>query len=589
MANNYYSEEQKRALLEGRKAQEQKPKQIRQISAKLDKESLQELKDINDNTLETAVAAIDIKQGLSSFEAKFAEKFSGFREQYEQDNAPLAENLPGFVGPARPPSLTDNSSRNVDNSINVSQENSMKEFFDEHKKAIVDALTLALSVAARTPLPPPDVEPSPQPEEEPTVDRQERKVKDKEKDKKDSKFLSLLGLIKDNTSGLLGKFIGYSLEALAKFAKWTLIIGSLIFAVDVLKNVISKWFEDILNDGEASKRLFGSYFENVKRIVTSIDKGLQNFDMDNLGESLADLILKPMALLGNTIKTAITEGMGNLIYALGEYTKSDTIMGAGRSMKISALRDKQKNGIDISPEDMVMLKEQDLSDQKAKENSKNQQVANEATKQAFSGHMDTGYKPMYEAGGFNDAKKASQKALDDAQKAADAEKAHREELERQIQAMKADPNYLKSETNAENERNRKRVREADRMEALKEKDKPVTEMEINNARDIVNSDNLTDKDRKTMDSLMQSLEEKNNSKRLNEEDAEAFRNLLEKWQDKITAIPDSSASIDKPNQPTQVAQANQSSNNIQMNNKTVHTTVNRSTQRTDHKSLVMLS
>ncbi|MHC5792005.1 hypothetical protein ACYT6H_10455, partial [Streptococcus pyogenes] len=78
-----------------------------------------ELKHIKDNTHETAQKTLDIKDSVKSIEDRFKEKFAGFQEQYEQDQQPLAEQLPDFVGPARPPSLTDNSTTSVDNSVSV--------------------------------------------------------------------------------------------------------------------------------------------------------------------------------------------------------------------------------------------------------------------------------------------------------------------------------------------------------------------------------------------------------------------------------------------------------------------------------------
>ncbi|WP_459567070.1 hypothetical protein, partial [Enterobacter hormaechei] len=86
-----------------------------------------------------------------------------------------------------------------------------------------------------------------------------------------------------------------------------------IFTFDVLRVTIRKWFEDILKEGESSKKLFGTYLGNVKAIVTKIEEGLNNFNMNNLGESLRDLFVEPMKLLGQTVQTAITEGIGRLI------------------------------------------------------------------------------------------------------------------------------------------------------------------------------------------------------------------------------------------------------------------------------------
>lgn len=588
MANSYYTEEQKKALLEGRKAQEPKQKQIRQITAKLDKDAMGQLRDINDNTLETALNTLDMKEGLQSFEDRFKEKFAGFKEQAEQDLGPAATELPDFIGPVRPNNLTDNSSQSVDNTVNVEQQNPMADFYTKHKDAIEAALAVALSLAAKRPVdvPLPDV----QPENEPVVDHDRKEVREQEKERKTffKDVLGTLGIIKNTTSGLLSRFIGYSLEAMAKFAKWTLIIGSLVFAFDVLKTVISKWFQDILKEGEASKELFGSYFGQVKKITESIEKGLDNFDMNNLGKSLKDLFIEPMKLLGDTISTAISEGIGSLIYSMGEYTKSDTLMNAGRGMKISALRDKQKAGLELSGDDVIMLKQQDLADQKDREKKTEADSAAAAAATALSGNMDTGYKPMYEAGGFNEGKKLSQAKLDAANRAAEEEKRRREQMESDLKRLQEDPAYRNAERDRLNKMNKERVEEANKSAEV-QKTAPVQGAELDVANEIVDKDSVTDKDRKTIESILQSLEEKNNANKLSEDEKEKFGDILQKWQDKISAVPDSSAVIDKPTSSQTASQTAQANNTANVNNKTVNNLVQRSIQRTDHKPLIALS
>jgi len=587
MANSYYTEEQKKALLEGRKAQEPKQKQVRQITAKLDKDAMGQLRDINDNTLETALNTLDMKEGLQSFEDRFKEKFAGFKEQAEQELVPNATELPDFIGPVRPNNLTDNSSQSVDNTVNVEQQNPMADFYAKHKDGIEAALALALSLVAKRPI---DVPlPDPQQESEPVVDHNKKEVKDDKKDKKSffKNVLGTLGIIKNSTSGLLSRFIGYSLEAMAKFAKWTLIIGGLVFAFDVLKTVISKWFQDILKEGEASKDLFGSYFGQVKKITESIDKGLENFDMNNLGKSLKDLFIEPMKLLGDTISTAITEGIGSLIYSMGEYTKSDTLMNAGRGMKISALRDKQKAGLELSGDDVIMLKQQDLADQKDREKKTERDSAAAAAANALSGNMDTGYKPMYEAGGFNEDKKLSQAKVDAANRAAEEEKRRREQMEADLKRLQEDPAYRNAERDRINKMNRERIEEANKSAEV-QKTSPVQGAELDVANEIVDKDTVTDKDRKTIESILQSLEEKNNSNKLSEDEKEKFGDILQKWQDKISAIPDSSAVIDKPTGSQTASTSTPASNNTNVSNKTVNNLVQRSIQRTDHKPLIAL-
>lgn len=587
--NPYYTEEQRQALLEGRKAQEQKPRQIRSFNVKLDKEAMGQLKDINDNTLETAVGMLDVKEGIKSFEDRFKEKFANFNEQIQQESSPLAEHSADFVGPVRPINMSDNSSRSIDNSVSVEHENPMADFYREHHDGIQAVLSAALSIIAKRPV---DVPlPEAPPEEEHVVDRKEKKTKERNKERNDRNWGRLLSAIKDNTSGLLSRFIGYSLEALAKFAKWTLILGSLVFAFDVLRTVIQKWFNDILAEGQASKELFGSYFGNVKSIMESIDRGLNNFDMDNLGESLKNLFVKPFALLGQTIKTAITEGMGNLIYNLGEYTKSDTIKDAGTSMRVSAIRDKQKFGMELTPDDMKLVRHQDLIDQRKKEEEANANSARVAAGQALSGNYPTGYKPMYEAGGFNQAQKEGQAKIDAANRAAEEEKRKREELEKSIKQMDEDPKYLRAEVEKENAANRERLRK-EAAEAAPEQPAVVktsaTEMDV--ANEIIDSDKVTDKDRKTIESILSSLEEKNSSHKLSEDEQTRFGDLLQRWQDKISANNGTpSASIDVPKQQQDGGNPTTSPSTVQVNSKTVNNTVNRSIQRTEHKPLVSVA
>ncbi|UQJ95671.1 putative base plate hub [Klebsiella phage CPRSB] len=130
-------------------------------------------------------------------------------------------------------------------------------------------------------------------EPDPYVDNKKKKINDDEKKRSktlDSIAKSLVS-IKGFTSQILSRIIGYSLEALAKFAKWTLIIGGLVFAIDVIRDIIKNWMEDILKEGASSKKLFGSYLGNVKAIVEKIRDGIKTFGEENksLGESLKDL------------------------------------------------------------------------------------------------------------------------------------------------------------------------------------------------------------------------------------------------------------------------------------------------------------
>lgn len=577
MANNpYYSDDQRRKMQTPPKPQPT----VRQINATLDKASMSELKDINNNTLETALNTLDIKDGIKSFEDKFKEKFAGFKDQFEQDQQPLADTLPDFVGPSRPPVLTDNSSSTVDNSVTVSNQHNPFAKIEAHTSSIAEAITKFIELASNKP---PEPEPEPVPEPEPEVDKDKKKIRDRDNDEKKfgKKLISLLGAIKDNTSGLLARFIGYSLEALAKFAKWTLIIGSVVFAIDVLRKVIRNWFQDILAEGESSKELFGSYFANIKTLAEKINEGLENFDMSNLGESLSKLFMEPFKVLGDTIKTAITEGIGNLIYALGEYTGSETISDAGRGMKVSALRDKQKYGLEIGTDDYVMLKEAELAEQKDKEVASRQKVVDsvKANQGAF----------QYSFGQQTQAQQELSKQLEAKREEAELQEKITKETAAQIELLKKNPAMLKELTDKENAENRKKVDDAKQVEAVQKATKPKAESEFDQGDDILNKDTIDKKDKDTMEKILQSLEEKNNSKKLDEDDKERYQDMMDQWQNKITAVPENSAAIDKkPEQPVAVAQ-NTGTGNIQVSNKTVNNTVQHSVQRTERKPLIALA
>ncbi|UIW11468.1 MAG: hypothetical protein [Enterobacter phage ENC7] len=576
--NPYYSDEQRRRM---QNPQPQPQPTVRKINATLDKASMSELKDINNNTLETALNTLDIKEGMKSFEERFKEKFSGFKEQYEQDQQPLAEQLPDFVGPSRPSVLTDNSTNSVDNSVSVSNQHNPFSKIETYTGTIAEAITKFIELAEKKPEPLP--EPEPVPEEEPEVDKNKKKVRDKDKDEKkfSKRVLALLGSIKDNTSGLLARFIGYSLEALAKFAKWTLIIGSIVFAIDVLGKVIQKWFQDILGEGESSKELFGTYFGNIKAIAEKIKEGLDKFDMSNLGKSLKDLFLEPFKLLGDTIKTAITEGIGNLIYALGEYTGSETITNAGRGMKVSALRDKQKYGLEIDKDDLVMLKQQEIQDQAAKADEKRSKLVEEvkATQGTFS----------YGFGQQTDAQKAQSKHLEELREQVELEEKITEEKKKELEALQKNPALLTAEVDKENTANRQRVDETKHIEAEQAKVKPKADNEFDQGDEILNKDNISAADKKLMEKLMESLEEKNNSDKLNEDDKDRYRDMISRWQEKITAVPETSASIDKQPEPVKAPVQPTTPGNVQVNNKTVNNTVNHSVQRTERKPLIALA
>lgn len=591
MANSYFNEEQKKKFLN---RNNNKQPAVTKVTASLDAESARDLKEINDNTLESAINTLDIKEGLKSFEEKFRDKFAGFKEQYEEDKKEsLAEQLPDFVGPIRPISLTDDNSKTVDNTVNVNQNGQFGKL-EENTESIFHAINKLVDLYENTdkhkPLPEPVEEP------DPYVDTKKKRIIDDE-DKRSKTLDSIaksLVSIKGFTSQILSRFIGYSLEAMAKFAKWTLLIGSLIFTFDVLRVTIRKWFEDILKEGESSKKLFGTYLGNVKAIVTKIEEGLNNFNMNNLGESLRDLFVEPMKLLGQTVQTAITEGIGRLIQSLGESTGIDSITNAGRGMQITALRDKQKFDLELTKEDILMIKKQELEDQKAALEKEDKAIAARHALTITPSQIPNG--SIYKVAP-TDYQERNQKTVDADKERLDNMKKATEEMQKQYDLAKSSEEEAQKLADEENKRNRARIEEAKRLEQARKEGKQPPEGEekkgddlLGKATNYANSENLDAADIKYInDELLDQLEKRRNEGNLDDVQKDRISDLIEQLQNKIAARTESSAPIDaQPPLAANKPDADKSSN-IQVNNKTVNNNVTHSVQRTEHKPLVALA
>nr|CAK6606700.1 baseplate hub [Klebsiella phage vB_Ko_K41P2] len=591
MANSYFNEEQKKKFLN---RNNNKQPAVTKVTASLDAESARDLKEINDNTLESAINTLDIKEGLKSFEEKFRDKFAGFKEQYEEDKKEsLAEQLPDFVGPIRPISLTDDNSKTVDNTVNVNQNGQFGKL-EENTESIFHAINKLVDLYENTdkhkPLPEPVEEP------DPYVDTKKKRINDD--DDKRSKTLDRIAKslvsIKGFTSQILSRFIGYSLEAMAKFAKWTLLIGSLIFTFDVLRVTIRKWFEDILKEGESSKKLFGTYLGNVKAIVTKIEEGLNNFNMNNLGESLRDLFVEPMKLLGQTVQTAITEGIGRLIQSLGESTGIDSITNAGRGMQITALRDKQKFGLELTKEDILMIKKQELEDQKAALEKEDKAIAARHALTITPSQIPNG--SIYKVAP-TDYQERNQKTVDADKERLDNMKKATEEMQKQYDLAKSSEEEAQKLADEENKRNRARIEEAKRLEQARKEGKQPPEGEekkgddlLGKATNYANSENLDAADIKYInDELLDQLEKRRNEGNLDDVQKDRISDLIEQLQNKIAARTESSTPIDaQPPLAANKPDADKASN-IQVNNKTVNNNVTHSVQRTEHKPLVALA
>lgn len=591
MANSYFNEEQKKKFLN---RNNNKQPAVTKVTASLDAESARDLKEINDNTLESAINTLDIKEGLKSFEEKFRDKFAGFKEQYEEDKKEsLAEQLPDFVGPIRPISLTDDNSKTVDNTVNVNQNGQFGKL-EENTESIFHAINKLVDLYENTdkhkPLPEPVEEP------DPYVDTKKKRINDD--DDKRSKTLDSIAKslvsIKGFTSQILSRFIGYSLEAMAKFAKWTLLIGSLIFTFDVLRVTIRKWFEDILKEGESSKKLFGTYLGNVKAIVTKIEEGLNNFNINNLGESLRDLFVEPMKLLGQTVQTAITEGIGRLIQSLGESTGIDSITNAGRGMQITALRDKQKFGLELTKEDILMIKKQELEDQKAALEKEDKAIAARHALTITPSQIPNG--SIYKVAP-TDYQERNQKTVDADKERLDNMKKATEEMQKQYDLAKSSEEEAQKLADEENKRNRARIEEAKRLEQARKEGKQPPEGEekkgddlLGKATNYANSENLDAADIKYInDELLDQLEKRRNEGNLDDVQKDRISDLIEQLQNKIAARTESSTPIDaQPPLAANKPDADKASN-IQVNNKTVNNNVTHSVQRTEHKPLVALA
>ena len=591
MANSYFNEEQKKKFLN---RNSNKQPAVTKVTASLDAESARDLKEINDNTLESAINTLDIKEGLKSFEEKFRDKFAGFKEQYEEDKKEsLAEQLPDFVGPIRPISLTDDNSKTVDNTVNVNQNGQFGKL-EENTESIFHAINKLVDLYENTdkhkPLPEPVEEP------DPYVDTKKKRIIDDE-DKRSKTLDSIaksLVSIKGFTSQILSRFIGYSLEAMAKFAKWTLLIGSLIFTFDVLRVTIRKWFEDILKEGESSKKLFGTYLGNVKAIVTKIEEGLNNFNMNNLGESLRDLFVEPMKLLGQTVQTAITEGIGRLIQSLGESTGIDSITNAGRGMQITALRDKQKFDLELTKEDILMIKKQELEDQKAALEKEDKAIAARHALTITPSQIPNG--SIYKVAP-TDYQERNQKTVDADKERLDNMKKATEEMQKQYDLAKSSEEEAQKLADEENKRNRARIEEAKRLEQARKEGKQPPEGEekkgddlLGKATNYANSENLDAADIKYInDELLDQLEKRRNEGNLDDVQKDRISDLIEQLQNKIAARTESSTPIDaQPPLAANKPDADKASN-IQVNNKTVNNNVTHSVQRTEHKPLVALA
>lgn len=593
MANSYFNEEQKKKFLN---RNSNKQPAVTKVTASLDAESARDLKEINDNTLESAINTLDIKEGLKSFEEKFRDKFAGFKEQYEEDKKEsLAEQLPDFVGPIRPISLTDDNSKTVDNTVNVNQNGQFGKL-EENTESIFHAINKLVDLYENTdkhkPLPEPVEEP------DPYVDNKKKKINDDEKKRSktlDSIAKSLVS-IKGFTSQILSRTIGYSLEALAKFAKWTLIIGSLVFAIDVIRDIIKNWMEDILNEGESSKKLFGSYLGNVKAIVEKIQNGIKTFGEENktLGESLKDLLVEPMKLLGQTIQTAITEGIGRLIQSLGEATGSDKITSVGRSMQISALRDKQEFGLELSKEDIIMIKKQDLADQKE---AYEKASTEEAARQALTiGATQVPNGSIYNVP-LTDYQEKNKKITDMHKEEIENMRNKLEATQKEVEMIENNSEEAQKLADKENEINRKRVAEETKRlaQARKEGKQPPEGSEkkgddlLGKATNYANAENIDADDIKDINGMLEELEKRRNEGNLDDVQKDRISDLIEQLQNKIAARTESSAPIDAPPPLAANKPDADKSSNIQVNNKTVNNNVTHSVQRTEHKPLVTLA
>lgn len=155
--------------------------------------------------------------------------------------------------------------------------------------------------------------------------------------------------------------------------------------------------------------------------------------------------------------------------------------------------------------------------------------------------------------------------------------------------MQENPALLQAEVDKENTANRKRVDETKQIEAAQKAEKPKAENDFDRGDQILDKENITNEDKKAMEKILNHSKRKNNSKKLDEDDSERFRSMLDQWQNKIAAVPESSAGIDKQPEPVKSPVQPTTPNSVQVNNKTVNNTVQHSVQRTDRKPLIALA
>ncbi|QPI18049.1 hypothetical protein POP12_257 [Pectobacterium phage POP12] len=387
-------------------------------------------------------------------------------------------------------------------------------------------------------------------------------------------MLNSLIAIKNTVSGLLSKFIGYSLESIATFAKWTLLIGGLVFAVDVIITTIKSWFDDIMKDGEASKKLFGQYFQDVKEAATKFKAGMDGWDWNNISKSLADLLVEPIKILGEAIKAAIIDGIGTIIQSIGIYTESDTIKDLGTSVRASSVEMRQQAGRDITPEGMLVKTEDQVNTSKDKVKAARDEL------EAFQKY-DPRNDPEMALGMLAvDKLNPEMKAKHDEEEAmlkrnVELAEQEAEEAKKRLELLKDNQEALIAATNAENA-------------ATKQNIKNQAIDKSNEVDTIIDKENPTAEEREIVDSAIRKSESDFEAGKLSEEEQMKLGNRKQRWESKITATPENPSAIERqPSQSNANQQATQT-NNTQVNNSTTNNTVVSSVQQTPIKPMVSI-
>lgn len=329
-----------------KKNKKTKPNESSDISPDLNAIGKQRIDDVAKKA-ETAVGSID-----DAFRNKF-EEFTRRSAANQDDNKSTELSI-----------IDPNNNTTASQDIKTDDDNSYLAGIYTNTTNIYKLLEERLTAIADTE-PDSDFDAFPVDEESDESKDKKKRKKEGDDDKKYAALIKLLSEMKGGLSTLVAKFIGYSLEMVAKIAKWTLIIGALVFAVDVAIKAIQSWVQDILKGGESSIKLFGTYLPMIQDLLKTFQDGVDDIkksfgnEDQSLWESIKNLFSTVLDKTGTIIKTAIMDGIGSLIENLGIATNLDSVRMAGENMRAAALDFKIAAGLPIKLDEQELLLKRD--------------------------------------------------------------------------------------------------------------------------------------------------------------------------------------------------------------------------------------